>query len=63
VRGDFGVVLGDLGLLAQLVQVAGGGEGEVVVPGWGAGYLTLLLMALRAGSFTVSLRRGSSTVE
>lgn len=58
-----GVILGHLGLLPQLEEVATGGEGEVVVPGWLWGYLMLLLMALRAGSLTVSLSRGSSRVE
>jgi hypothetical protein len=48
-------VVGLLGLLPQLVEGTSGGEGEVVVPAWGREYLTLLLMALRAGSLKVSV--------
>jgi hypothetical protein len=44
-----------VGLAPQFVEVFDGGEGEVVVPAWGGGYLTLLEMAWRAGSLKVSL--------
>jgi hypothetical protein len=60
---DFRVILCDFWFFAQLEEVSTGGEGEVVVSGWDEGYLMLLVMALRAGSLTVSLRRGSSRVE
>lgn len=53
VGGDLGEVVGGLGLLPELTHVPAGGEGEVVVSGWAGVYLTLLLMALRAGSLKV----------
>ena len=52
-----------LRLLGQLVHAPVRGEGEVVVSGWGKQYLMLLLIALRAGSFTISLVSPSKMLE
>jgi hypothetical protein len=57
-RSHFRVIVSNLRLLPELVQIPACGKGKIIVSLCFNGYFTLLLMALRAGSLTVSLRRG-----
>ena len=50
---NLSIVVNSFRFLPQLIEVPAGREGQVVVSEWRRCYLTLLLMAFKAGSLTV----------